>query len=331
MHRTLDPESGDPHDWRPALATLKAEVDSIQVHLLGLSAPWYRQLATIIAVLSFALSLMATVGAEFRIRREELFESRAELRQLIQRMNNLPREAFELGKKYQDANDVVAVTSLNEYIMNENALLAIQAKGLIESVTNLAAPAEYFTVAAALSLFNLNEAIALLESVKPKIENTPITSGADVDNVIQLYRTLGAYNIRAAETKRGHQYFQQAMDIAKDASTPREQIRFYNTFQTEVYWLKEEAAALNCNEADRHLKEASGYIAALPALSMNPQTSIMIDQLKSAVGQCWSGQPQRTPGLALPPINIDASPLNRDPPLGIGQSPPAGLPSTTPR
>ena len=272
-----------------ALRSLKSEVDSLQVHVLGLSAPWYRQMATIIAVMSFALSLLATVGAEFRVRQQEVFASRAELRQLIQRMNALPREAFELGKKYQEQNDLMSLASLTQYIRNENNLLAGQATGLLESLSEYATPDEYFAVAAALSQFDTRRAITLLEQLRPRLEGIANPGGAELDAQIQLFRTLATYNIGSGDFLPGRQYFQRALAVARAATVPNESLRDRNLADTELYWVRAEAAAGNCDIAHGHLRAASDHLDRVPNAGKDPQIVAALDAYRTTVQQCRSG------------------------------------------
>ncbi len=145
-------------DIERRLEALDDEIDALQIMLAEGKRPWYQDVAVVVSVLTFLLSLATTlfayVQADWQRREQRIATDRVELRQLVQRLTALPRENAALSQVY---TDTLVVGQLSGLLQAENALLAKQAAQIIARIPEHVTVAEYATVAGALNLSGLME------------------------------------------------------------------------------------------------------------------------------------------------------------------------------
>lgn len=82
------------------LNLLKREVDALQIEILGIKIPWYKNISTILSILALIFSFGTTFVSYSRTKSLDIQSQRVELRGLLQRLAALPRENVEITKKY---------------------------------------------------------------------------------------------------------------------------------------------------------------------------------------------------------------------------------------
>src|SRR4051794_24261417 len=128
---------------------LKREVDSIQIHLLASTKPWYRQASTIISLLAFLFSFGTTAISLIRARDQDRHSWKQEIRGLIMQIVDLPLKNAELLEK--NAANPLALGSVNATMNQETIILTDQAILAISKIPDLVTSNEYLAVAGALS------------------------------------------------------------------------------------------------------------------------------------------------------------------------------------
>jgi len=105
-----------------------------------------------LAIIAIVFSLGTTAISAYNSYREDIRANRREAREIIQRLQALPAEQFDLMSKYKNSADGQALSAM---LIAENVLLAIERYP--DSFTSV----EYFAVAGALAIANINTDKAL--------------------------------------------------------------------------------------------------------------------------------------------------------------------------
>jgi tetratricopeptide (TPR) repeat protein len=232
--------------------TLKNEVDALQVLVMKQQQPWYRDAASIVAVLALMFSFGTTIVSYQRASQEDVHAAEIELRALLTRLSAIPAEMTQNAKTYAD--DPGAVASLASVLTQEQILLAKQAAQVL-----LGIPAERVTAAQYLAVANVlitngidTEGLPLLDAaIQVARDVNDYTSAARV----KAYRVfqLGRYD-------EGRDLYQRALNVWNlrgpgfQSQDPR--FRDYTDLQTHIGWAQAELSVGNCDEAQAQIDEA---------------------------------------------------------------------------
>src|SRR6266700_2054004 len=115
-----------------SIQIIKNEVKGLQIAAVEQKTPWYKNLATWIAIFALFLSFGTAYFSYTRAKAQDIQGTRAELRGLLQRLVALPTEYYEAINKYPHDSNVLYV--LQERTMNETALLSAQAAELAKKL-----------------------------------------------------------------------------------------------------------------------------------------------------------------------------------------------------
>lgn len=130
------------------IALIKEEVDALQIAVMKKHTPWYKTVPTIISLLALLFSFGTTYFSYSHTKAQDIQTLKSELRTMLQRLALLPKENFELTKKY--TNDPATVAFLSGYINQENALLAQQAAEIAKNLPiDRVSATEYYAIALA--------------------------------------------------------------------------------------------------------------------------------------------------------------------------------------
>ena len=158
---TAPPQPADEvAELRRALDAMKAELDALQTHVMsedkrGLSRHWPNVATILVAALTLAFSIWVNQGSAERLAEQDRHAARAELRELLQRLQALPVQNFENERTYAD--DPAARSFMGSAIQGETTLLAEQAADLIDQLGGTAGADEYGQVAYALTNAGLTQ------------------------------------------------------------------------------------------------------------------------------------------------------------------------------
>lgn len=241
---SIDPE---------AFVLLKREVDTLQTLIAEESKPWYRTPSTIISVIALIFSFGTTAFSYYQIRQNEVREKRIELRSLIQRITQLPRENFEFLNNYQDreANELISLFA------QEHNLLALQAAEIADDIPNELAAVEYFSVATALMDSSALERVPTLLEIGISKVNNPADHTA-------LLRVHGDFLINTGQVSEGRKKFEKALIVWQKYPKVTQFYRNQTNGYTEMFWARSEFSAGNVEAANEHIRKASEIGESLP-------------------------------------------------------------------
>jgi hypothetical protein len=227
-----------------------AEISALHVAAARKTRPWYREAGTIISMLALTLSFGSTYFAQRQAQQRELHDARVELRGLLQRLSELPKENIGLVEQYADPN---VRGTISGYIQQENKLLAQHAAELMrrlhEANPAFVTTSEYILVANALHFSYLSvESIAMFEQAVEVIR--------DATDGVAVYRGLAGVRFAIGDVEGGRRDFERALRIFDEFPTPSAYQRAYTHAFTEMMWASNERVVGNCPEAQTHLARA---------------------------------------------------------------------------
>jgi hypothetical protein len=227
-----------------------AEISALHVAAAKRARPWYREAGTIISMLALTLSFGSTYFAQRQAHQRELHDARVELRGLLQRLSELPKENIALSEQYADPN---VQGTISGYIQQENKLLAQHAAELMrrlhEANPDFVTTSEYILVANALHFSYLSvESIAMFEQAVEVIR--------DATDGVAVYRGLAGVRFAIGDVEGGRRDYERALRIFDQFPTPSAYQRGYTHAFTEMMWATNERIAGHCPEARAHLARA---------------------------------------------------------------------------
>jgi len=246
-------------ELRRALAATKAELDALQTHVMaedkrGWSKHWPNVATIIVAVLTLAFSIWVNQGSAERLAEQDRHAARAELRELLQRLQALPVQNFQNERTYAD--DPAARSFLGGAIQGETTLLAQQAADLIEELQGAAGADEYAQAAAALTNAGLFlEADSLITDGLAVVDSAPTLAG--------LLRQGAIIRFARGDVDGGRARWQEALDVFDRFPDEPPYTQASSLSFTESSWAYNEILAGNCVEAAEHLVRARDHARTL--------------------------------------------------------------------
>lgn len=189
------------------IAKIKQEVDdalkiaSKQAEGSGLRSP-----TLIISLLALLFSFGTTTVSYYyyRTRQQDIHDARTELRGLIERLSQIPRENLENSKKY--ANEPNILGDLSSQMNAENAMIAEEAAALVERIPSHVSAPEYTGVAIALSNSGLTDrALRLIK--------LGLVTADNVNDEVGLLRFDAICNFQVGDFEKGREQYKKALGI----------------------------------------------------------------------------------------------------------------------
>jgi tetratricopeptide (TPR) repeat protein len=267
---------------------LSGEVDMLQRAVLGQTKPWYKQVSTLIAILALLFSFGTTYISDRRTSALDIENSRAELRALLQRMDALPKENFELAQKYP--GNQAAQNTMSAYINQENAFLSRQAAEIAKKLPKGRVSAtEYFAIALALEQsYNFDSSREFFQLA--------LESATDFNDEIGALRADAELLFITGKPEAGRVQFQKALDIFSKYPNYNNFTQNSTHIWTEIAWSSSERNLGFIDLCTQHIANAERLLAAL---SPSPETG----RLKNLIEQTKSGSPNgksvTDPSIAL--------------------------------
>jgi hypothetical protein len=242
---------GEPTSLDVRLDALKRELDALQIQVMSERAPWYKQVPVIVSLLvsvaALGFSFWTAKKGEDRLDRQEEHEARAELRNLVQRLQTLPREDLQLAITFRD--DANARNQVAASILVERQVIARQAADLIDELGGDVSAPEYYSVVG-----------GLLESGQPSEVDALIRRGLEVatdpQSAATLHRWAARMHFDAGDKVAGRAAYKQALSVFQ--RFPHPDPAWINVIQgqTRVLWAADEARKRECKEAWRQVSLA---------------------------------------------------------------------------
>ncbi len=248
------------------LQLMKREIDALQIEVMKGQLPWYKSPSIIISIVALLFSFGTTFVSYYKAGREEVQLARTELRGILQRLSALPKDNFELVRKYKDDPEGLA---LSGFLNQENSLLARQASEIIDRFPNEISAVEYFSVGLALST------ASDLAKV-PLYFDRALAKTLDPNVKVAILRNYGLYLMVTGQVTEGRHKFEEALSIWGDYPNVTDFFEKSTNSLTEMYWSQSEANINNFEAARVHIRKALQIAANLPP---GPQT----DQINSQI------------------------------------------------
>ncbi|HYG70242.1 MAG TPA: hypothetical protein VD838_21375, partial [Anaeromyxobacteraceae bacterium] len=283
------PPSGDP----AALDRLREQVarHDAQIQTLNETSkkkrPWFLDIGPLISTVALLLSFSTTFYACRQAEAQKLHDARVELRGLLQRLSELPRQNAALIEQYDNPS---VISQIAGHIQQENKLLAVQAAELMaqleRSSERSVTATEYTTVA--MAMFNANlmhEGFALLLRSESAVR--------DAQDGAALYRMMGAARFQMGDVAGGRQDFERALNIFERFPAGSAYVQASTHAYTEAQWSMVEMGIGACVEARHHVTRALAYLAPYVDESVQNPLVDQIRQVEQRVALCGTrGQAQ---------------------------------------
>jgi tetratricopeptide (TPR) repeat protein len=267
------------------LDAMKQEIDALQIMVMSGKSPWYKSPSIVISAMALLFSFGTTAVSYHRSAQDDVRSARAELRGILQRLTSLPRDNFELIKKYQ--GDVEG-QSLSGLLTQENSLLARQASEIVDRFPDEITSGEYFSVAMALM------AAADVTRVPIYLERA-LAQTADPNVKVSVLRNYGFYLLSTGQASEGRQRYEQALSIWSDYPNVSQYFKGSTDALTEIYWSQAELGANNIESAREHIRKALQRVNALPPGPMTMQLQGQAQHTQRAIEQGAPADPLAAP------------------------------------
>jgi tetratricopeptide (TPR) repeat protein len=254
-----------------SISAINETISTLQKTSAKVERPWFQQPALIISLLALLFSFGTTTASYFRTKQLDIHDARSELRTLILRLNQLPRENVELSKKYE--GDYQTINGLSGMLNAENALVAKQAADVMERIPTYVGATEYLSVAYALSQSNLTG---------PALKLIKLASAAsnDLNDEVAVLRFYGQLLFGSGDLEGGREKFKTALALFSKYPTANQNYVQMTHLLTELYWAQAEATARQCQYAKLHIAEARTHLALL---APGPPAKGFEDQINQAM------------------------------------------------
>lgn len=257
------------------LEVMKKEIDALQIEVMKGKGAWYKSAPVFISVCALVFSFGTTIVSFHKAAREDVRSARAELRGILQRLTSLPRDNFELIRKYKNDPEGLGLSGL---VNQENSLLVTQASEIVDRFPDEISASEYFSVAVALiNAADVGKVPRYLEHALGKTSNPNIK--------VAILRNYGTFLIVTGDITEGRRKFEQALSMWRDYPSVTQYFKESTDAQTEMYWSQVEMDANNANSAQEHIQKSLQHLNALPPGPMTMQLQSQILHTQSIIEQ----------------------------------------------
>jgi tetratricopeptide (TPR) repeat protein len=266
------------------------QVADLQIDTVQVKKPWYRDASILISVAALLFSLISTAFSQRQVNEQRRQGYRAELRSLIQRISEIPRQGMEYTRDFKDAG---TLANLNGLLQAENAMIARQAREIMDRLPGEVSASEYSLVGLAMTNSNLSdEAIQLFDKAIATAENS--------NDKVSALRGKAALLIATGDLEGGQTVFGQALKIFDEYPTGSEYYEHTTHIDTHLYWAGADFSQGQCEEFKTHLDAARRHAAQLAPGPITAQKSQQIEGLANFVGACVSRvKGGQQPGVAM--------------------------------
>src|SRR5690606_36160868 len=248
------PAGGSLDRLRDQLARHEAQIETLRATTQK-KRPWYLDIGPLISTVALLLSFSTTYYACRQAEAQKIHDTRVELRGLLQRLSELPRQAVALSEQYDDPSVIGQIVA---FIQQENKLLALHAAELMAQLDAVdpghVTTSDYILVATA--MFNsalISEGIALLDQAEREIR--------DAQDGATIYRTRGIVRFQMGDVSEGRADFLRALAIFQRFPTSSAFVVASTHALTEGQWAAAELGVQECEEAETHLRRAFAHLA----------------------------------------------------------------------
>lgn len=301
------------------LERLQSQVSRSDVQIEAIQAsvrkqrPWYLDIGPLISTVALLLSFSTTYYSCRQAESQQIHEARVELRGLLQRLSELPKENAGLVEQYRDP---MVIGQISSFIQQENKLLALHAAELMAQLgtedPGHVSTSDHILVSAA--MFNsglISEGLAILDQAEQEIR--------DGQDGATIYRQKGLVRFQMGDLTNGRAEFGRALAVFERFPTSSPFVEASTHTFTEASWAGAELGVRECEQAEVHLRRAFAHLAPYVSPGVaNPLLS-QLQAIETQLASCGtSEEASNRMGMQLSPL---IAPL-MDPDL---ERPPSGL------
>lgn len=266
--------------YHDELQLIKKEVDALQIEVMKGQAPWFKSPSIIISLVALLFSFGTTCVSYYKAGREEVQSARTELRGILQRLSSLPKDNFELVRKYKDDPEGLSLSGL---LNQENSLLARQASEIIDRYPSEISAAEYQAVGNAL-------AQAADFTKVPLYLDRALARTSDPNTKVAILRSYGFHLLATGQITEGRRKYEEALSIW--SRYPDLSIYYKKSADafTEMYWAQAEATINNFEDARVHIRKSLDIVRSLPPGPQPAQIKTQILHTQAVTEQLASGK-----------------------------------------
>lgn len=225
-------------------------------------------ISIIVSIIALLFSFGTTFVSYKRTKAQDIENLRSELRGLLQRLALLPKDNFELNKKYVD--DPEGIRYLSSLINQENALLARQAAQIAKKLPkDLVSATEYYAIGVALQNSYNNDGAIEFQQLAVKASN-------DFNDEIAALRMHADLLFLKGEPETGRVEYQKALNVFSRYKGFNEFTQKSTHIFTELNWATSEANSGFINLANQHIATAEDLISNL---APSPGTELLRKQI----------------------------------------------------
>ncbi len=254
---------------------VKGEVDALQIAVLSSRTTWYKNIPIIISILALAFSFGTTYVSNERTEVQDIQNLKSDLRNMLQRLADLPSRNFELTRKYAD--DPQAIGYFSGQLNQENSLLAAQAAELVSKLpADRVSAIELYSIAVALQFSYQNE----------KAKEFYQLSYDLADNMnIAISAKRGSANVLfiSGQAEAGRVQFQQALNIFSVYKGYNDSTQKNTHIITLLNWAGAEAGMGFVDSAIQKIEEAENIANSMVPGSLTNQLIGQIRQARSQI------------------------------------------------
>lgn len=262
------------------------EIDALQVEAARRNKPWWREPATIVAVVALAISAVFSVMSRLDLSQADDQAKREKLTTLVQRLTAIQRET---AANVRDSNkpgtpyDVSYYANVGSSLNTDRVMLARQAADLAESIPRLVTSVEFYAVAQELwQSGETTRALRLAGLSETYARNVQEYTAAVRERSMILYG-LQRFDEARTQMKRALNVFTDKPEFGTENSPAQ---RAYLNLDTELKWASLELQAPGCEEST-HLAAATKIIEAAKLPQNSPFTQ-QRDQIRGQFVNCPS-------------------------------------------
>jgi tetratricopeptide (TPR) repeat protein len=263
-------------DLESRVAMMKREVDALQLQATEAARPWYRHVPVVLPILVSVAALLFSFGATYfsekRLDRQEKHAARAELRGMIQRLTELPKETLDANRTY--AKDPEGMARISGYLNVERMVLAKQAAELMADLPGDVTATEYYSVASALSWAGYSE--QSMELLRKGLD-----AAGDAPDEVDLLRHYAGQLFAAGDIAGGRERFGEAMSIFRKYPEANEGYVATSHAFTQISWAKAELSQRQCPEAKAHVQQARAWVSRMPSQAYSAQLAVTEESIRS--------------------------------------------------
>jgi hypothetical protein len=281
---TVTTGATDLQALREKLDDVKREVDGLQIHVMQESKPWWQQIPVIVSVAASLFSMFTWWDSTRRTSLDQRHQAHVELRQIIQRLAIIQREATELEEKYKSYPATVR-NNLSGQLNGENLILAGVARTIIDE---LEMSGEQVSATEKLAVAN-----AFFTAGEPGVAEILTTAalknpeGAGMIERVSAARSMAFFAFRSGRIEDGRKFYEQASEATINAGVDQ-QVAIFTQFLTDLFWAEAELATGHCQEATAKLTTAKTKLDTFPAF-FSPLNRAQLNEAEGRLRDCRSG------------------------------------------